>query len=391
MLPVIPYARSSSFFLSTIESKNLLMKYLLIMIVLTCIRSNAQELQPPETFILHPPQPVTVFGKTRLVYELHFRNNGNQPVNIHTVSLIGVQDQSTLIAFSSSSLASRMGSMDPESAAASLTLQPGAHHMLYIEADLEPGKLQSIFHEIMFSSSGPNTKHLLIRCDTLHFNNSSTIVLSQPLRGGKWTAIYDPAWQRGHRRVFYAPDNRQRIPGRFAIDFIKVDTGDYANGEEDKISNWYGYGAEVLAVADGIIAAVRSDFPESPTLSDHPSYKPDQATGNYISLEIGDKRFVFYEHLQPGSLLVKEGQRVKKGQPIARLGFTGQTTGPHLHLHLADANSPLGAEGIPFVFDQFELLGSFPDFNQFGKKMDTTIFRGKREKEFPPSNSVLRF
>ncbi|MBO9633290.1 MAG: M23 family metallopeptidase [Chitinophagaceae bacterium] len=149
---------------------------------------------------------------------------------------------------------------------------------------------------------------------------------------------------------------------------MKIDTGNYAKGNEDSIQNWYGYGAEVLAVADGEIAAVRTDFPESPTLAAHPFYKPEQATGNYVSLKIAENRFVFYEHLQPGSILAEPGQQIKKGQVIARLGFTGQTTGPHLHLHLADTNSPLGAEGLPFVFERFELVGSFPDFNQFGTK-----------------------
>lgn len=361
------------------------MRYLLIIVWLNCFVVYGQSYQSPllQSVILHHPEPVMVLGKLRLVYEIHIHNPGKQPTGIKKLSLIGLKDHSTLISFNQQQLSTRLSRIKNDSA--SSFLEPGTDHVLFIEADFDQEKLQSFYHQVEIDAGST-----LIRFDTLHFNNTRPVTLSNPLREGNWTAIYDPSWQRGHRRVFYAPDSHQRIPGRFAIDLIKIDTGDYAKGNGDSIHNWYGYGAEVLAVADGEIAALRSDFHESPTLSAHPFYEPEQATGNYISLKIAENRFVFYEHLQPGSILVRTGQKVKKGQVIAQLGFTGQTTGPHLHLHLADANSPLGAEGLPFVFERFELLGSFPDFSQFGKKMDTGL-RGKRKKEFPPSNSVLRF
>lgn len=104
--------------------------------------------------------------------------------------------------------------------------------------------------------------------------------------------------------------------------------------------------------------------------------------------------FAFYEHLKPGSVKVKPGQRIRKGQVIAQVGFTGQTTGPHLHFHVADRNEPLGAEGVPFVFEQFILLGSYGNFEDFGKRRwdapdgeDNTTKR----KERPGPNSVIKF
>src|SRR5690606_36874965 len=105
-----------------------------------------------------------------------------------------------------------------------------------------------------------------------------------------------------------------------------------------------------------------------PTLEGHPAYPAEMATGNCVSLDIGGGKFVFYEHLKPGSVSVVKGQRVRKGDTIDALGFTGQSTGPHLHFHLAGKNSPLGAEGIPFVFGVFENLGGFSDFRDLGRK-----------------------
>jgi murein DD-endopeptidase MepM/ murein hydrolase activator NlpD len=177
------------------------------------------------------------------------------------------------------------------------------------------------------------------------------------------------------------------------MDFIKLDqNGKYCNGDEDIVSNWYGHGAEVLAVADGVVSSSRNDFSESNTLKDNPDHPSSLATGNFISLKIDEGKFVFYEHLKPNSILVKPGQKVRKGEVIARVGFTGQSMGPHLHFHVANRDSSLGAEGLPFVFEYFEIIGSFPDFANFGNKAWTNIEKNSLIKnERPPSNNVIVF
>jgi murein DD-endopeptidase len=161
----------------------------------------------------------------------------------------------------------------------------------------------------------------------------------------------------------------------------------------DVVANWLGEGAEVLAVTDGVVAAVRDDVAESERISTHPRLPQEDATGNYIALEVGDGRFVFYEHLQPGTLRVRPGQRVRRGDVIATVGFTGHSTGPHLHLHVADANSPLGAEGVPFVLERFELLGGYDDSARLGTAPWIPLSAGPamRSGERPAPNVVIRF
>src|SRR3546814_8360873 len=70
--------------------------------------------------------------------------------------------------------------------------------------------------------------------------------------------------ERGHRRVFYATEGSATLPGRFAIDFMKLDErGKLSSGDADIPASHHGFGAEVLAVADGTIVAVRDDVPGS--------------------------------------------------------------------------------------------------------------------------------
>jgi murein DD-endopeptidase MepM/ murein hydrolase activator NlpD len=142
------------------------------------------------------------------------------------------------------------------------------------------------------------------------------------------------------------------------------------------------------------VAAARDDVSESARLSTHPEHALEDATGNYVALDLGNGRYAFYEHLKPGSVRVSAGQRVRRGQVIAALGFTGQSTGPHLHFHVADGDSPLGAEGMPFVLERFELLGAYPDFAALGKAPWVPLDRSAgsaRTGEMLAPNAVVRF
>lgn len=162
----------------------------------------------------------------------------------------------------------------------------------------------------------------------------------------------------------------------------------------DVVSNWFGFGEDILAVADGVVVSVHAGFIDSENIKSHPKYKADEATGNYISIDIGDGNFAFYEHLKANDIRVRKGQKVKKGDVIASLGFTGSSTGPHLHFHVANQDSPLGAEGVPFVFDRFVKLGGYSDFGDFGKKIWDPIQKSMDSlfvNERPSSNSVILF
>jgi murein DD-endopeptidase len=329
------------------------------------------------------PTPVAVDGTERLVYELHLTNVAAETITVRQVRVLDADRGTELAAFGPAELDRRIAV--PGVAGNRRTIPPQQRAVAYLEVSATAAP-QAILHRLELSSG------LAIEGARVSIAPAAPVVLSPPLRGGPWVAIYDPAWERGHRRVFYTVDGRARIPGRHAIDFMKVDArGTLAAGDSDEVSNWRGYGAEVLAVADGEIVATRDGMRESALVSGNGRHEPEAAAGNYIGLDLGRGRYAFYEHLKPGSVRVRPGDRVRRGQVIAALGFTGSATGPHLHFHVADGRTPLGAEGLPFVFREFELLGRYESLAGLGREPWTPVGSARRVGELPGSNTVVRF
>jgi murein DD-endopeptidase len=233
----------------------------------------------------------------------------------------------------------------------------------------------------------------------LNIDAVAPVVLSPPLAGGPWVAIYDPQLMGGHRTAIYTVDGQARIPGRFAIDWIRAPaTPGQARlgGALDHSQN--GFGTDVLAVSDGRIAAAVDDMPDLPdgAVRSAGPLPLEQHSGNYIALDLGGGRFAFYEHLRHRSLIVKAGQRVRAGQKLAELGSSGSTSvGAHLHFHVADANLPLAAEGVPFVFRQFELHGEYASLKALLAGEPWSPARdgrgGVRRGQHPAPVSVLSF
>jgi biotin carboxyl carrier protein len=220
------------------------------------------------------------------------------------------------------------------------------------------------------------------------------VVLGAPLRGGNWRCL-GVGFDTPHQYL-ETLDGKTTIAQRFAVDFSKVDdNGDVLPSPfPDDINNemFYGYGAEILAVADGVIAYVKEGVPENKPLISGQTNPPQPLTretfpGNQISINLGGDRYAWYAHLQPGSILVKVGDKVRKGQVIARLGDSGNAAGPHLHFHVSNANDLNASEGLPFVFESFGLVWRLNE----SKKKPASHEIQKHKLEIPLNNSVIYF
>jgi murein DD-endopeptidase MepM/ murein hydrolase activator NlpD len=153
-----------------------------------------------------------------------------------------------------------------------------------------------------------------------------------------------------------ALDNSQR----FAIDWIKLDDlGRMVAGDPKVLTNWVGYGEPLFAAIDGMVVSTRNDLDDQPPgqLPEPASITAETALGNHVILDIGRGNFLFYAHMQKGSVTVRKGGRVPQGRQLGRLGNSGNTSAPHLHIQVMDSPSALGATGLPYVYRSFTLTG----------------------------------
>ena len=73
-------------------------------------------------------------------------------------------------------------------------------------------------------------------------------------------------------------------------------------------------------------------------------------------VELGSGQYVL-RGPKPGSIIVKEGSFVRKGQPLAQIGNSADGLEPHLHFEVLTSPERIGAQGVPFVFNSFAYAG----------------------------------
>ena len=189
-----------------------------------------------------------------------------------------------------------------------------------------------------------------------------TTIIAPPLRGDGWLANSGCCAAASIHRAVRVPVGGARIGKQetFAIDWARLRDGQPFAGDGARPEDWYGFGAEVLAVANGTVVAIHEGYPEEmPQQPVTHVTKPEDFGGNAITLEIAPGVYAYYAHLQPGSITVAVGEQVTTGQVLGLLGNTGNSSGPHLHFGLIDDPDPLVGESLPMAFDHWTLQGTF--------------------------------
>jgi murein DD-endopeptidase MepM/ murein hydrolase activator NlpD len=152
---------------------------------------------------------------------------------------------------------------------------------------------------------------------------------------------------------------RAQIARRYAIDWLQLADGAMFSGDETDNRSYFAYGEDVLAIADGAVVTVIDGLPDNQrTAAGFQTVVPitsETLGGNFIALDLGGGQFATYSHLQAGSLRVKQGDRVRRGQVLARIGMSGDARAPHLHFQITTTPSVFAAEGIPYVIDEYRV------------------------------------
>ena len=177
---------------------------------------------------------------------------------------------------------------------------------------------------------------------------TDAVVLASPLAGDWYVGAGGRSALLSHHYTFPAQ--------RDTLDLLRVgaDGRTHTGERSSSLASYHAFGAPLLAPADGRITAVIDSFPDQPiggSDQDHPA-------GGHLVEDIGGGRYVMMAHLKQGSARVSVGQRVRRGESLARVGNSGNTSEPHLHVQVQ--NRPTFQTRPRFDLADFEGLRTYP-------------------------------
>lgn len=250
-------------------------------------------------------------------YELLVVNVLSEPVTLSTVAVLDPAGKelmriegATLAAATQTLFAKRPSPIIAASAAVSvdvdLTVPPGAapervtHRIVYA---LKPD-----------SELAPMIGALEVDAPEVAINRRPAMVIRPPLKGNGWLAASACCKPNLHRDERVAINGVRIETGEtFAVDWAKVKNDRLFDGDGKKVEQYYDFGEDVLAVADGKVFSVHNGMPDqTPFVFMVPKSKSDYG-GNNVMLEIAPNVFAWYAHLRQGSIRVKVGDAVKAG------------------------------------------------------------------------------
>lgn len=141
---------------------------------------------------------------------------------------------------------------------------------------------------------------------------------------GEWFVVWggDTPEQNQHQD---APNQR------FAFDILKTDTeGKTHKGNGSKNEDYYAFGQEIIAPADGVVTYVVDGVHNNQPGEMNRMFVP----GNLVIIKHADNEYSLFAHFKQNSIRVKVGDKVKRGQVIGLCGNSGNSSEPHLHFQV---------------------------------------------------------
>jgi hypothetical protein len=301
-------------------------------------------------------------GHSYLAYELYLTNFTESPITLRRIEVLDV----------AGSADRPIAVFEGEQIDALLEPIGAPTHA----ADKDPrllgaGATVVLFMWIQFDTGGavPNTlRHRVFTADSsaegaiINTHYTQLHVLGPPLEGANWRAADGPSNDRDnhHRRGVIILGGQPLDSRRYAIDWMLLVHDERLSGDPADKHSYFAYGKPVLAVADATVVTARDGLPDNVPRHDNvfQSAVPitmDTVGGNTITLDLGGGQYASYFHLQPGSLRVKVGDRVRRGEVLAQVGCSGDARAPHLHFEVTTSPNVLGGEGVPYLIDHFRV------------------------------------
>ncbi len=122
------------------------------------------------------------------------------------------------------------------------------------------------------------------------------------------------------------------------------------DGDASVASHWYGFGRPVVCPAAGEVIEAENEMPDNPI----GTMDAENPYGNYAAIRVCADEIVVIAHMQQHSVKVKRGDHVVAGQPLGVCGNSGNSSAPHVHIHVQDTGVE-HANGKAIVFHDIQV------------------------------------
>lgn len=329
---------------------------------LAAFAREAERMTPLLLAVQNAPVPFTGSdARTHLVYELWLTNFSSGDATIEGVHVLG--DGAPLATLDAAAVATRLQPAGERSATG--TMAPSSTALLFLHVALAPGTPipRRLEHRVAgrFAAAPPSQQEIRETGGAIDVDRSAVVAIGPPLRGDRYIAADSCCDSTRHTRAALPVNGAVRIAQRFAVDWEQLDdAGRIYAGPREELRSYTIFGREAIAVADATVASVMDGLAEQTPGRFPEGIAIEEADGNSVILDLGGGRFALYAHLQPGSLRVRPGDAVKRGQPLGLVGNTGNSVAPHLHFHVMDGPSPLASNGLPYEIVDYQITGHSP-------------------------------
>ena len=317
-------------------------------------------LTPLLSAVENPPVPfLGSDGQTHLVYELFVTNFSSGEALLERVEILG--DGKVIASVDAAAVAGRLQAAGERESSGTLAPSTLALLFLHVTLSVNAPIPKQLSHRVAarITAAPPGKQQMTETGGETAVARGDIVVIAPPLAGARFISADSCCDATRHTRAALPVNGRVYIAQRFAVDWEQLDgDGRIYAGAQGEPSSYTIYNRDVLAVADAPVVSVIDGLPDQPPGKMPSGIAIDAADGNSVVLDFGRGRYALYAHLRAGSITVKPGDKVKRGQVIAHVGNSGNTLAPHLHFHVMDSPSPLASNGLPYAIDAFTVTGA---------------------------------
>lgn len=192
---------------------------------------------------------------------------------------------------------------------------------------------------------------MLIETHDSSIPTTQPVELEFPLKGDDFCVVHGGSGE--------ITNHHSSVPAqKYALDIVQLNSfGFRAQKLSPKnLNDFIIFGSVVYSPCDGTVIEAIGQFEDQELMT----MNPDNPVGNYVAIAKKNSDVVIIlGHFKKESIRVKKGEVLQKGQPIALVGNSGNTTEPHLHIHAMKnftGDFIFTGEGVPMTFNKRFLI-----------------------------------